>query len=78
MEMMAERLQGGRALNEQQQQAIELARGYFDRRLQGLGAAEGKSESDIRQDLQKAAEQIDAADSGRIAIDCLRRLQDAG
>lgn len=79
MEALAERFQEAGGLSEQQRQGIEQARTYFDGQLRLLGESEGKSASDISADVQQTAEDnFDTAENARIAIACLRQLQEGG
>lgn len=79
METLAERFQDAAGLSEQQREGIEQARAYFDERLRLLGESEGKSASDISEDVQQTAEDnFDTAENARIAIACLQRLQQGG
>jgi hypothetical protein len=65
------------ALGQQQRQAVRRADAYFDRQLQALGSSQGKSKSDIAEDLQQMnLDNSDLSLNARIALGCLRGLQD--
>ena len=75
---LAEQFEKARGLSDEQRQAMEQARAYFDEQLRVLGQREGKSESDVSSDLEKVAqENVDTAENARIANACLRRLLEA-
>lgn len=75
---LADQFEKARGLSDEQRQAVERARAHFDEQLRALGHREGKSESDMRSDLETVAqENVDAAENARIANACLRRLLEA-
>ncbi len=74
---LAERFQQARGpMMEEQQQAMEQARAYFDEQLRLLAEREGKSEAELNDDLEETGQQhADPGENAQIAVACLRRLQ---
>lgn len=65
-----------RGLSGEQRQAMVQAQAYFDEQLRVLAQREGKSASDLSEDLEKMAEErADRGESAQIAVACLRDLQ---
>jgi len=62
--------------NREQEQALQQAEAFFDRRLRDVAGAGGKSTEDVQEDLEQTAkDNRDPAVNLRIVAGCLERLQ---
>lgn len=57
-------------------EALRQAQDLYDRRLRSLASSEGKSQNDLRRDLQRAAsEDVALSANARVALGCIKKLQ---
>lgn len=66
------------SLSSEQEQALRQAEALFDQRVRDLAVAEGKSAENVREDLERTAQDNqDRATNVRIAVGCVEKLQQA-
>lgn len=67
------------SLSNEQMQAVGQLELYLDQQIQRLGNEEGKTTDEISADLELLSEDGQAnAENMRVAMACLRRMQEAG
>jgi hypothetical protein len=79
LDLVAERFRDSSVMNSQQQQQLQQAQAYFDQQVRTLAGQQGLSNSDLRDDLARAArDHSDDEESARTAVACLQGLQKEG